>query len=103
MNEYFEEINKSKYLTLVPTNESKEIIRKYEELCRKVRDLIRTITKNSNNYDGKYMKLKFDSDNKLPLNKKIEVPSMIIVSGAVFHRNNKYHPQIFLDECLYNL
>ena len=32
MNGYFEEINKYKYLTLVPTNESKEIIKKYEEL-----------------------------------------------------------------------
>ena len=29
---YFEEINVSKYLTLVPTNESKEKIKKYEEL-----------------------------------------------------------------------
>ena len=32
MNGYFEEVNKYKYLTLVPTNESKEIIKKYEEL-----------------------------------------------------------------------
>ena len=27
VNEYFEEINKNKHLTLVPTNESKEIIK----------------------------------------------------------------------------
>ena len=32
VNGYFELINKNKYLTLVPTNESKEIIKKYEEL-----------------------------------------------------------------------
>ena len=32
VNEYFEEINKNKYLALVPTNISKEIIKKYEEL-----------------------------------------------------------------------
>ena len=32
MNGYFEEINRNKYLTLVPTNESKEKIKKYEEL-----------------------------------------------------------------------
>ena len=29
---YFEEINKNKYLTLAPTNESKEKIKRYEEL-----------------------------------------------------------------------
>ena len=31
-NGYFEEINNNWYLTLVPTNESKEKIKKYEEL-----------------------------------------------------------------------
>ena len=51
VNGYFEEINKSKYLTLVPTNESKEKIKKYEKLSIKIRDLIRSITKNSDDYD----------------------------------------------------
>ena len=32
VNEYFEEINGNKYLTLVPTNKSKEKNLKYEEL-----------------------------------------------------------------------
>ena len=32
VNEYFEEIDKNKYLTLVSTNGSKEAIKKYEEL-----------------------------------------------------------------------
>ena len=31
MNGYFEEINENKYLTLVPTSENKEKIKKYEE------------------------------------------------------------------------
>ena len=31
VNGYFEEINKNKYLTRVPTNESKEIIKKYKD------------------------------------------------------------------------
>ena len=46
MNEYFEEINENKYLILVPTNESKEKIKKYDELWIKIRDLIRSVTKN---------------------------------------------------------
>ena len=46
MNGYFEEINENKYLTLVPTNESKEITKKYKELWSKIRDLIRSIAKN---------------------------------------------------------
>ena len=38
------------------------------------------------------MKLKFDSDDNLPLNKTIEIPTMTVVIRAVFHENNKYYP-----------
>ena len=69
----------------------------------KIRDLIRPITKKSDDYDEKYIKIKFNSDDELPLNKTIEIPSMIIVVRAVFHENNKYYAQIFLDECLYKV
>ena len=57
MSGYFEEINKSKYLTLVPAKKSKEKIKKYEKLLSKIKNLIRSITKNSDNYDEKYMKI----------------------------------------------
>ena len=77
VNGYFEEINGNKYLTLVPINESKEKIKnKYAELWIKVEDLIRFITKNSDDYDEKYMKIKFNSDDELPLNKTIDVPTI---------------------------
>ena len=69
VNGYFEKINKSRYSALVPGNERKEKINKYEELWSKVRDLIRLITKNSDDFDEKYMKIKFNSDDELPQNK----------------------------------
>ena len=71
INGYFEEIAKIKYLLLVPTNESKKNNKKYEELWRNTRDLIRSIIKNSNYYDEKYMKIKFK-----PLNKTIEIATI---------------------------
>ena len=49
------------------------------------------------------MKIKFNLDDELPLNKTIEIPTMTIVVRAVFHENNKYYPLVFLDECLYKL
>ena len=36
-------LKKLKYLLLVATNESKEIVKNYEEMCSKIRDLIRSI------------------------------------------------------------
>ena len=44
---------------LVPTNESKEI-KKYGEVQSEIRDLISSISKNSDDYDEKYIKIKFD-------------------------------------------
>ena len=82
---------------------AKEKIKKYEEMWSKIRDLIRSITKNANDYDKKYMKIKSISDDDLPLNKTIECPSMIIVVRAVVHESNKYYLQVILDECLYKL
>ena len=103
VNRYFEEINGNKYLTLVSTNESKEKIIKHEELWSKIRDLIRSITKNSDDYDEKYRKIKFNSDDKFPLNKTIKIPTITIVVRAVFHENYKYYLQVFSNECLYKL
>ena len=79
---------------LVPINESKEITKKCEELWRKIRNLIRSITKNSDDYDEKYEN-KFNSDDELPLNKTIVIPSMVIVFGAVFYEIDKYYPKSF--------
>ena len=53
VNGYFEEFNGNKYLMLVPTNASNEKIKKYKELCIKLRDLIRSITKNLDDYNEK--------------------------------------------------
>ena len=49
------------------------------------------------------MKVTFDSDDELPLNKTIQTPTITIVVTAIFLENNKYYPQVFLDECLYQI
>ena len=41
------------------------------------------------------MKIKLNLDDELPLNKTIEISSIIIVVRASFHENNKYHSQFF--------
>ena len=46
------------------------------------------------------MKIKFKSDDELPLNKAIEIPTITIVDKAIFLENSKYYPKVFSDECL---
>ena len=61
-----------------------------------MRDLIRSITGNSDDYDEKHMKIKINSDDNLPLNKMLEICSMIIAIRVVFHKYNKYYLKVFL-------
>ena len=49
------------------------------------------------------MKIKFNLDDKLPLNKIIEIPTITIIVTAMFLENSKYYPQVFLDEYLYKI
>ena len=52
---------------MVPTNESKEKIKKFWELWGKISYLIRSITKNSDDYDEKHIKFKFDSNDRFEM------------------------------------
>ena len=70
-------------MALVPTNKNKKK-KKYEELWSKTRYLIRSITKNSDDYDKKIMKIEFNLDNELPLNETIKISSILIVFRAIF-------------------
>ena len=45
-------------------------LKKYEKLVIKIRDLIRSVTKNSDGYDEKYIKNKFNLDEKIPLKER---------------------------------
>ena len=96
LNRIFQEINGNKYLTLFSTNGNKEKIKKYEELLSKTRELIRSVTKNSNDYDEKYVKIKFISENELPLNKRIENPNMLIVVKFLYFTSLFINSQYFL-------
>ena len=66
-NGYIEASTGNKYLTLVPTDENKDTLKKYEELWNNLRDLNRSKNNNLDNYDEKYMKAKFNSIDDLPL------------------------------------
>ena len=49
------------------------------------------------------MKIKFDWDNDLPLNKKLKFPGMTIALRSFFRADGKYYHQVHLDKCLYKL
>ena len=78
-------------------------LKTYKELCEKIRDLVRSISNNSDDYDQKYMKIKFNSDDDLSSQKILELCEIMIVLRSVFHEDNWYYSYIFLDKCLCKL
>ena len=55
-----------------------------------------------NNNDD-YMKIKFNSDDNLPLNKIIKFCVLTIIIKNIFEKDSKYYAQMFLDDCLYEI
>ena len=49
------------------------------------------------------MKMKFNSDDDLPLNKLIKFHAMTIIIRSNFEEDGKLYPQVFLDDALYEL
>ena len=74
---------------------------KRNKKCR--RTMERSANNNSNDYDKKFLKIKFNPNDDLHLKKTLELHNIIIVVVSVFHNTNKYYLRIFLDECLYKL
>ena len=74
---------------LVPTDESQDTLRNCKELWNNVTDLISSIANTSDNYDEKYKKIKFSSDDNLPLRK---TRNMVIIVRSLFHEGKKYCP-----------
>ena len=54
-------------------------------------------------YDDNYMKIKFNTDDNIPLNKIIYFLTIIIIIRSVTKKDDKYYPQLFLDDCLYEV
>ena len=54
-------------------------------------------------YEKDYMKIKFNSDDDIPLNKPLKFHLMTITIRSVFEEDSKLYPQVFLDDTLYEL
>ena len=49
------------------------------------------------------MRIKFNSDDDLPLNKILKLHMLTIIARSVFEEDGKYYPQVFLDDCLHEV
>ena len=105
---YIEEKGVNKYLVFDSTelhsaDENKELLKKYNDVFNGIRNKIKKISDNECGYEKDYTKIKFNSDNDLPLNKKLKFHNITITIRSVFEEDGKLYPQVFLDDTLHEL
>ena len=93
-NGYIEEINENKYLIFDSIDENKELLKKYNDVFNGIRDKIKEINNDECDYKKDYMKIKFNSDDDLPLNKPLKFYLMTITIRSAFE-DGKLYPQVF--------
>ena len=94
-NGYIEEKDANKYLVFDSTNENKELLKKYNDVFNGIRDKIKEINSNECDYEKDYMKIKFNSDDDLPLNKSLEFRLMTITIRLLLKRVKNFIHKYF--------
>ena len=101
---HFEVKNENKYLVLDDTDENKEVSKRYEEVWEGVKKEIETINGGKKIENGKdFEKIRFRSNDDLPLNKPIKLRFLTIIIRSVFSEDCEFYPQLFLDDALCEL
>ena len=81
----------------------KELLKKYNHVRNGIKNKFEEVSSVEYDYEKDYMKIKFNSDDSLPLNKPLKFHNMTVIIRPVFEEHGKLYPQIFLDDALYEL
>ena len=98
---YIKKTNGNKYLTFASTDKNKKVLEKYIKFWDGNKCHIQTINSDkSGEYEKDYMKIKFNSDDDLPLTKILNLHMLTIIVRSLLEEDGKYYPQIFLHDFL---
>ena len=94
---YIEEKNGTKHLIFDDSvNENKGLLKKYADVLDGIKNEIKAINGGKENDHGKdQMKIKFNSNDDLPLNKPLKFYAMTIIIRPVFEEGGKLYLQVF--------
>ena len=97
---YIEEKGVNKYLIFHSMkfhsiDENKELLKKYNDVFNGIMDKIKEVRNDDCDYEKDYMKIKFNFDDSLPLNKPLNFHSMIIINRSVFEEDGNFIRKFF--------
>ena len=99
---HIEEKNGSKYLVFDSTDENRQVLKNTLNFGMVLRNEIKTINEGKEGEYGKdFMKIMFDTDDNLLLNKPLKLRMLAIIVRSVFQEHDTFYPQVYLDELLY--
>ena len=78
-----------------------DVYKRLLDILESIENKITEKTCDVKEYDKDYMKIKFESNNILPTDKDVNIYIATIVIRAIFAKDGKYYPQLFLDDGLY--
>ena len=92
---YIEEKGVNKCLVFDSTDENKELLKKYNNVFNGIRNKIKKISDDECDYEKDYMKIKFNSDDDLPLNKQLKFHNMTITINLFWNKIVKFIRKFF--------
>ena len=95
---YIEEKGVNKYLIFDSIDEDKELLKKYNDVFDGIRRKTKEVSRDEYDYGKDYIKIKFNSDDDLPLNKPLKFHNMTITIRSAFEKDGKLYPQVFPDD-----
>ena len=97
-----EKKGKNKYLIFASTDKNEMVLGDYIEVWDEVKEQIELITGDKVTKYGKdFMKIKFEIDDDLLLNKILNISVCVVIIRSVFEESDKYYPQALLHTCFY--
>ena len=78
-----------------------DVYKKLVDILESIKNKITEKAWDALKYDKDYMKIKFESNNFFPVDKDVDIHIATIIIRAIFAKDRKYYPQLFLDDGLF--
>ena len=102
LDRFFEESKGSKYLKITFSDSNKDFLIKYTKIWNEIKYKIKKASDVSSvKFDNDCMKIKFDTEDHLPLNKVLKIDSLTINIACIVEIDHKFYHKVYLNECYY--
>ena len=78
------------------------MLENYTQLWNEIKEQIDLITGDKGTKYGKdFMKIRFKTNDDLPLSKVINIPVRVVIVSNIFKEDDEYYRQVLLHDCFY--